>query len=166
MKKTFLIGLLNTSILMTQCYTLNEYSFKDYNLKNTDELVKVVLTDSTEIELIDNQISHEIRSDKLLIKRQIGEKFGDHTRILTITDTLKSKDIHSIFVSESSQGRAALWGGIIGGVIGGLVTNAMSQKSILGNPIPWSRRQSTVYLGVGLGVLTGATIFALVITID
>ena len=110
MKKTFLIGLPNTSILMTQCYTLNEYSFKDYNLKNTDELVKVVLTDSTEIELTVNQDSHEMKSDTLIIMRRIeGEKLGDHIRIHTVKDSLLPGEINKVIVSETNIGLTGLF---------------------------------------------------------
>lgn len=101
MKKIFLVGLLITSILLTQCYTQNEYLTKEYTFNEGDDLEKIVLTDSTVREFGRNEYSYKIEPDSLLITSIMkGEKHGDYTRIYSVADTLTLSEIQSVFVSE------------------------------------------------------------------
>ena len=105
MKKLFVV-LLISSVLLTQCYTQNEYLIKDYQFNDEDELAKVVLLDGTVKEFAKNQYSYKIKSDSLILMYRAGEeKWGKHTRIRIISETLKADDIHSIFVSELNIGQ-------------------------------------------------------------
>ena len=105
MKKIYLVLLLITSLLLTQCYTQYEYLTKDYSFNTEDDLKKVVLNDGTVKEFAENQYSYKIKSDSLILMLRAGEeKWGEHTRIRIISETLKADDIHSIFVSELNIG--------------------------------------------------------------
>ena len=105
MKSKILIILLITSILLTQCYTQNEYLTNDYLFNSEDDLKKVVLTDGTEREFSLNELGYKIESDSLLIiNGSIREPYGNHFKIVTVRDTLSIKEIHSIVVSEFESG--------------------------------------------------------------
>jgi hypothetical protein len=115
--KKLLVILLISSILLTQCYTQKEYLTKDYVFNSEDDLKKVVLTDGTEREFSFNQFNYKIESDSLAITyNSIAEKFGDHTRFHSFTDSLTLAEIHSIFISEY-DGKLTTISIIIGGLV-------------------------------------------------
>ena len=103
--KKLLVILLVSSILLTQCYTQNEYLTKDYSFNTEDNLKKVVLNDSTEKVFSFNECRYKVESDSLLITYSTAkESYGDYFRFVTITDTLKLKEIQSLVVSEFNSG--------------------------------------------------------------
>ena len=166
MKKRFLVGLLITSIFLTQCYTTNQYLTKDYKFSKEDDLKKIVLADSTVREFGQNGYSYKVESDSVLITSiPRAEKYGEHTRIITEKDTVRHELIHSVFVSEHSQGKTLVWGGVIGGGIGGLIALAFTENPLFGDPIQGFDKLGPVSIGVGVGAFTGLMLFGIVASI-
>ncbi len=101
MKNIYLVLFLISSLLLTQCYTQYEYLTKVYEFNPEDDLKKVVLTDGTEKEFYFNQFDYKIESDSLLITyNSLREPYGNHFKLVTVTDTLRLKEIHSLTISK------------------------------------------------------------------
>ena len=117
--KKILATVLISSLLLTQCYTQNQYLTKEYTFNEEDDLEKIVLTDSTVREFGRNEYSYKIESDSLLITSiKKGEKHGDHTRMYSLVDTLTLSEIQSVFVSEYDCKKTFNTCLMIGGAIG------------------------------------------------
>ena len=107
--RKLLVIMLVSSIILTQCYTQNQYLTKDYKFSEEDDLKKIVLADSTERELSRLDYKYQIESDCIIISPRIkGEKIGEHIRLRTISDTLSLKDIHSVYLEEFDIGHTYL----------------------------------------------------------
>ena len=107
--RKLLVIMLVSSLILTQCYTTNQYLTKDYKFSEEDDLKKIVLADSTVRELPRPYYNYQIESDCIIISHRIkGEKIGEHRRWLTISDTLSFKDIHSVYLSEFDSGSTYL----------------------------------------------------------
>ena len=118
MKSKVLVVLLITSILLTQCYTQNEYLTKDYIFNTDDDLKKVVLNDGTEREFSFNEYLYKVESDSQLITYSSSKEMIDNQiQFVSVTDTLNREEIQSLVLSELSVGNTVLLLSTVGAIL-------------------------------------------------
>ena len=118
MKSKVLVVLLITSILLTQCYTQNEYLIKDYVFNTEDDLKKVVLTDGSEREFSFNEFQYIFESDSQLITYSSSKEMIDNQiQFISVTDTLNREEIRSLVLSDLSVGNTVLLLSIVGAIL-------------------------------------------------
>ena len=114
--KKLLVILLISSILLTQCYTQNDYLTKDYSYDENDKLIKVIIADNTEKSYESSQYRYKIESDSLLIVYEIKTTIQNGEQVsYAVPDTLLIENIHSQTLSEYDAG-STFWLITIGAV--------------------------------------------------
>ena len=105
--KRLLVLVLISSLFLTQCYTQNEYLTRDYEYSEGESITKIILDDSTVIDISEEQYRLEIISDTLILRhRKKGEQIGNETRYYSISDSIALQDIHSVVTSEYDSAKS------------------------------------------------------------
>ena len=102
MKKLLLVILPISSLLLTQCYTQNEFLTNDYDLlTEIEEVEKIKLYDNTEHSMT-RKDSYIIESDSLIVITYLEPttKNSKYSSYVVAYDTIKISAVQSYFTSE------------------------------------------------------------------
>lgn len=106
MKKIYIVVLLFTSLLLSQCYTQYQYTPEEYNYGESNELIYFTMKDSTILKYEADRYKFGFLSDSVLVVFKATDNPYDYD--ISKSDTVNLNNVLFLTVSEANTTQTVL----------------------------------------------------------